>query len=161
MVERKKEAQFSFADALLTARVDSDHLGKLSWMVKRYRFEKVLEPLACKSETRRPAYTPVNAVQGTALATALRLSELELAGALYDRLSYRRFCGFGLEKAVPITRRCVAFATGWWTGRVDEAVLRTRTAALCGRVDPCGTARCLDAARIETAAAAHPPRAAG
>ncbi|OJU71254.1 MAG: hypothetical protein BGO05_13555 [Rhizobiales bacterium 63-7] len=152
MVERKKEAQFSFADALLTARVDSDHLGKLSWMVKRYRFEKVLEPLACKSETRRPAYTPVNAVQGTALATALRLSELELAGALYDRLSYRRFCGFGLEKAVPITRRCVAFATGWWTGRVDEAVLRTRTAALCG---------CLDAARIETAAAAHPPRAAG
>lgn len=60
MVERKKSDQFSFADALVTVRASSNRLGKLCSVVKWYRFEKVLKPLASESETGRAA----DAVQG-------------------------------------------------------------------------------------------------
>ena len=101
MVERKKSDQFSFADALVTVRASSNRLGKLCSVVKWYRFEKVLKPLASESETGRPTYAPLMLFKALALAAALRPFRPGTGGGAYDRLSFRRFCGLGLEETVP------------------------------------------------------------
>ncbi|TXR46892.1 transposase [Phyllobacterium endophyticum] len=58
MVE-KTVGQLSFADGLVTARAGSDRLGKLSSVVKWYRFEKVLKPLDKETAAGPPAYRPL------------------------------------------------------------------------------------------------------
>ena len=96
-----KMGQFSFADALVTARKGPDRLGKLSSVVKWYRFEKVLKPLDKESAVGRPAYSPLVMFKALLLQRLYGLSDAELEEALYDRLSFRRFCGLGLEEVVP------------------------------------------------------------
>jgi hypothetical protein len=49
-----KGGQFSFADALVTSRKGGDRLGRLSSVVKWYRFEKVLKPLGRDGAAGRP-----------------------------------------------------------------------------------------------------------
>ena len=100
MVE-KKCGQFSFADALMTVRSGSDRLGKLGSVVKWYRFGQVLRPLGGESETGRPAYPPLVMFKALLLQRLYGLSDAELEEALYDRLSFRRFCGLSLEDMVP------------------------------------------------------------
>ncbi|WP_432347364.1 IS5 family transposase [Shinella yambaruensis] len=157
MVDRKA-GQFSFADALVTVRAGSDRLGKLSSVVKWYRFEKVLKPLACESETGRPAYAPVMLFKALLLQRLYGLSDLELEEALYDRLSFRRFCGLGLEAAVPDHTTLCRFRNRL----VDRGVLEKLFCELDRQLDAAGLilrrGTMLDATVIETGAASRPPR---
>lgn len=98
----KSGSQFSFADALITVRGGPDRLGKLSSVVKWYRFEKVLRPMEPAGDNGgRPAYPVLMMFKALMLQQLYGLSDAELEEAIYDRLSFRRFCGLGLDEAVP------------------------------------------------------------
>jgi IS5 family transposase len=158
MVE-KTAGQFSFADALVTARAGSDRLGKLSSVVKWYRFEKVLKPLDKETAAGRPAYRPLMMFKALLLQRLYGLSDAELEEALYDRLSFRRFCGLGLDETVPDHTTLCRFRN-----RLMEAgVLEKLFLELDRQLDAAGLilrrGTMLDATIIETEAAARPPRA--
>lgn len=154
----KKAGQFSFADALVTVRPGADRLGKLLSVVKWYRFEKVLKPLASASETGRPAYAPLLMFKALLLQRLYGLSDLELEEALYDRLSFRRFCGLGLEDTVPDHTTLCRLRNRL----VETGVLEKLFGELDRQLDAAGLivrrGTMLDATVIETEAAARPPR---
>jgi IS5 family transposase len=156
MVE-KHSGQFSFADALVNRRAGSDRLGKLSSVVKWYRFEKLLKPVGGESETGRPAYRALLMFKALLLQRLYGLSDAELEEALYDRLSFRRFCGLALEDAVPDHTTLCRFRNRL----VEAGVLETLFAELDRQLDAAGLivrrGTMLDATVIETEAA-RPPR---
>ena len=96
-----KVGQFSLADALVTSRKGADRLGRLSSVVKWYRFERVLKPLGKDGAVGRPAYPALLMFKAALLQRLYGLSDAELEEALYDRLSFRRFCALGLDEVVP------------------------------------------------------------
>lgn len=155
----EKPVQFSFADALVTVRAGSDRLGKLCSMVKWYRFEKVLKPVASQAATGRPAYLPLVMFKALLLQRLYGLSDLELEEALYDRLSFRRFCDLGLDGAVPDHTTLCRFRNRL----VETGLLEKLFAELDRQIDAAGLilrrGTMLDATVVETSAAARPPRA--
>lgn len=153
----KMSGQFSFADALVTTRSGPDRLGKLSSIVKWYRFEKVLKPVGSESQTGRPAYPALVMFKALLLQRLYGLSDAELEDALYDRLSFRRFCGLGLEEAVPDHTTLCRFRNRL----VERRVLEKLFTELDRQLDAAGLilrrGTMLDATVIETEAA-RPPR---
>ncbi len=61
--------------------------------------ERLLAPL--RAPTGRPGYPPLALFRALLLAQWYQLSDLGLEEALADRLSFRRFCGFGLDDGTP------------------------------------------------------------
>lgn len=153
-----KPVQFSFADALVTVGRGSGRLGKLSSLVKWYRFEKVLKPVASRAETGRPAYAPLVMFKALLLQRLYGLSDLELEDALYDRLSFRHFCDLALDGAVPDHTTLCRFRNRL----VETGLLEKLFAELDRQIDAAGLilrrGTMLDATVIETSAAARPPR---
>jgi transposase, IS5 family len=155
----KKAVQFSFVDALLTVRrgPGSDRLDKLSAVVKWYRFEKVLKRVDSDHATGRPAYPVLVMFKALLLQSLYGLSDAELEEALYDRLSFRRFCGLGLEEAVPDHTTLCRFRNRL----VEAGVLEKLFDELDRQLDAAGLilrkGTMLDATIIETEAA-RPPR---
>lgn len=156
----KQISQFSFADALMPVRRGSDRLEKLSAPVKWYRFEKLLKPVGSESVTGRPAYPALLMFKALLLQRLYGLSDAETEEALYDRLSFRRFCGLGLEDEVPDHTTLCRFRN-----RLVEAGLMEKLfGELDRQMDAAGLilrrGTMLDATVIETEAA-RPPRAGG
>lgn len=154
----KTGSQFSFADALVTVRSGPDRLGKLSSVVKWYRFEKVLRPLEHESENGgRPAYPALMMFKALMLQQLYGLSDAELEDAIYDRLSFRRFCGIGLDEAVPDHSTLCRFRNRL----VELTLLEKLFGELDKQLDTAGLilrrGTMLDATVIETQAA-RPPR---
>lgn len=54
-----------------------------------------------KGQTGRPPYAPLAMLKALYIQTLYQLSDPELEAALLDRLSFRRFCGFGLDERTP------------------------------------------------------------
>lgn len=153
------DGQFSFADALITVRPGQQRLDKLLAVVRWYRFEKLLAKL--KPETGvasgRPSYPALMMFQALLLQSLYGLSDSELEEALYDRLSFRRFCGLALDAAVPDHSTLCRFRN-----RLVEAGLLERLfVELDRQLDDAGLilrrGTMLDATVIETSAA-RPPR---
>ena len=97
----KRTGQLSLAEALLGGKVlGSGSLDRLSDLVKWYRFETVLWPLR-DGGPGRGAWPPLVMFRALLLQSLYGLSDRELEEALCDRLSFRRFCGLGLEDSVP------------------------------------------------------------
>lgn len=154
----KSGSQFSFADALVTVRNGPDRLGKLLSVVKWYRFEKVLRPLDREGENGgRPAYPVVMMFKALMLQQLYGLSDAELEEAIYDRLSFRRFCGIGLDEAVPDHSTLCRFRNRL----VELKLLEKLFGELDRQLDAAGLilrrGTMLDATVIETQAA-RPPR---
>lgn len=154
----KTGSQFSFADALVTVRHGPDRLGKLSSVVRWYRFEKVLRPLSREGETGgRPAYPVLMMFKALMLQQLYGLSDAELEEAIYDRLSFRRFCGIGLDEAVPDHTTLCRFRNRL----VELKLLEKLFGELDRQLDAAGLilrrGTMLDATVIETQAA-RPPR---
>lgn len=158
MVE-KRSGQFSFADALLTVRrgPGSDRLERLSVVVKWYRFDKLLRRLDGDHATGRPAYPVLVMFKALLLQSLYGLSDAELEEALYDRLSFRRFCGLSLEETVPDHTTLCRFRNRL----VEAGVLEKLFDELDRQLDAAGLilrkGTMLDATIIETQAA-RPPR---
>lgn len=97
----KRTGQLGFADAVLATRPGgNDRLDRLSGLVKWYRFEKLMAHLR-DGGPGRPGYPVLVLFKALLVQSLYGLSDRELEEALFDRLSFRRFVGLGLEEAVP------------------------------------------------------------
>lgn len=98
----KRTGQLSLAEALLGNRKIGGNasLERLSGLVKWYRFDKLLASLR-DGGPGRAAWPPLVLFKALLLQSLYGLSDRELEEALADRLSFRRFCGLGLEESVP------------------------------------------------------------
>jgi IS5 family transposase len=98
---RKAVGQVSLVEALLPAAYGSNQrLERIKAQVDWAPIETLLQPMR-KAPTGRPAYPPLVQLKALLLQQWYRLSDRDLEEALADRLSFRRFCGLGLEDAVP------------------------------------------------------------
>src|SRR5215211_161929 len=89
--------QLSFADALSDPRLGANRrLAAIDWA-----------PLAALSarlrpgRTGRPPYEPLVMLKALLLQRLYALSDPQLEEALFDRLSFRRFCGFAAGEGAP------------------------------------------------------------
>lgn len=93
--------QLSLADALVDARLGSnDKLARIDAVIDWSKLEPLLSGLRT-GETGRPPYGALAMVKALYLQALYDLSDPGLEEALLDRLSFRRFCGFGLDEPTP------------------------------------------------------------
>lgn len=154
----KRTGQFSFVDALMPEGLGgSKRLDRLTELVKWYRFEKLLAGVRSEGPGR-PGYQPLVMFKALLLQSLYGLSDPELEEALYDRLSFRRFVGLGLEDSVPDHTTLCRFRLRL----VDEGLLEKLFAELDRQLEKAGVilkrGTMLDATVIETGAAAPPKK---
>jgi IS5 family transposase len=100
-MKRRDDGQWALAEAFVGRKLGTNaQLDRIEQMVKWYRFEKLLSRLHV-SPTGRPSYPPLTMFKAVLLAQWYGLSDAELEAALYDRLSFRRFAGLGLDDLTP------------------------------------------------------------
>lgn len=93
--------QLSLAEALVDSRLGSnDKLSKIEALIDWSKVEACLGP-GSSNPTGRPPYRALSMVKALYLRVLYDLSDPGLEAALLDRLSFRRFCGFGLEDSTP------------------------------------------------------------
>lgn len=93
--------QKSLVDALLDPRLGS--VGKLKGLDGAIEWE-ILRPLAESVRNGvdgRPPYNGLSMLKALYLQALYDLSDPGLEEALLDRVSFRRFCGFGLDERTP------------------------------------------------------------
>jgi transposase, IS5 family len=120
--------QISWVEALLPEGVGSNRrLQRIAGQVDWQPVARCLNRLR-RAKTGRPAWPPLLLVKALLLQQWYRLSDRDLEEALADRLSFRRFCGLGLEDAVPDATTVSRF-------RIDlaEAGLAEQTFAVLNR----------------------------
>ena len=91
----------SLAEALMNPRLGSN--ARLEAIAAAIDWSP-LEVLAAQvhvADTGRPPYTPGSMIRALYLQMLYGLSDPALEEALIDRLSFRRFCGFGIDQATP------------------------------------------------------------
>lgn len=98
----KQTGQMSFVDAFVGGRAVgvSGVLDRIGCLVKWYRFEKLLTGLR-HDGPGHPGWPALVLYKALLLQALYGLSDRELEEALCDRLSFRRFCGLGLQETVP------------------------------------------------------------
>jgi len=92
----------SFADALVTTSTrGSSQLEKIStrvnWNKLAYRIDKII----ARSKLWRPSYSSLSLFKILILQRLYDLSDPQMEEMMYDRISFRRFCGFGLADTLP------------------------------------------------------------
>lgn len=97
----KKTGLPSFAEAFMPGWGAHAQLDRLKSLVKWYRLEKLIAHLRDEGTPGRPGYPVLVLLRALLLQSLYGLSERELETALSDRLSFKRFCGLGLEETVP------------------------------------------------------------
>ena len=84
----------------MPAGAGSNHrLERIAGLIDWTAMERLLAPL--RAPTGRPGYPPLAMFRALLLAQWYQLSDPGLEEALADRLSFRRFCGFGLDESTP------------------------------------------------------------
>lgn len=93
--------QFSMVEALLGPRIGkNEKLAKIDALIDWSKLSTLVEGLHDKA-TGRPAYPGLSMLKAVYLQSLYDLSDPGLEEALLDRLSFRRFCGFGLDGQTP------------------------------------------------------------
>jgi transposase len=93
--------QLSLAEALIDPRLGSnDKLARIDALIDWTCVAPHVAALRT-AETGRPAYPPLWMLKAHYLQALYDLSDPGLEEALLDRLSFRRFCGFGLDETTP------------------------------------------------------------
>ena len=97
---QRRIGQGSLVEALLPAGAGSNpRLDRIVGLIDRSPMERLLTPP--RAPTGRPGYPPLALFRALLLAQWYQLSDPGLEEALADRLSFRRFCGFGLDDGTP------------------------------------------------------------
>ena len=97
---QRRIGQASLAEALLPAGAGSNRrLERIAGLIDWAPMERLLAPL--RAPIGRPGYPPLALLRALLLAQWYQLSDPGLEEALADRLSFRRFCGFGLDDGTP------------------------------------------------------------
>lgn len=95
------DRQLGLADALVDPRLGSNaRLARLETVIDWAPLEALARPLR-QGRHGRPPYPPLAMLKAVYLQAMYDLSDPGLEEALLDRLSFRRFCGFGLHDATP------------------------------------------------------------
>jgi IS5 family transposase len=98
---RREQGQLGLAEALVRQRPGVNaRLDRIAALVEWERFERLLSAIH-SARDGRPAYPPLAMFRALLLQQWYALSDAGLEEALSDRLSFRRFCGFALDEAVP------------------------------------------------------------
>lgn len=93
--------QMSMVEALLGPRLGvNEKLAKIDQLIDWKQLEPLVSGLHDKA-TGRPAYPPLAMLKALYLQSLYDLSDPGLEETLLDRLSFRRFCGFGLDGTTP------------------------------------------------------------
>lgn len=93
--------QLSLADAMLDPRLGSNaKLEEIGRAIDWSRLEGIVRGIR-PGESGRPPYAPLAMLKALYLQRLYDLSDPGLEEALLDRLSFRRFCGFGLDARTP------------------------------------------------------------
>ncbi|MCO6415531.1 transposase [Siccirubricoccus sp. KC 17139] len=97
---QRRIGQGSLAEALLPADAGANRrLERIAGLIDWAPMERKLAPL--RSPAGRPGYPPLALFRALLLAQWYQLSDPGLEEALADQLSFRRFCGFGLDDGTP------------------------------------------------------------
>ncbi len=99
MAERGAAAEFR-EQSVVGGNGRNARLERLAGLLEWGRLERELAAVYAAGEGR-PAYRPLLLFKALLLQQWYQLSDPGLEEALYDRLSFRRFVGLGLEEAVP------------------------------------------------------------
>ncbi len=152
--------QMSFADGFAHPGIGANaRLDGIAAQIDFSEFEPLVRRLR-KNHLGRPPYDPLVMLKALLLAAFYDLSDPALEEALSDRLSFRRFCGLGLDEATPdettICRfRALAAEHGLMEAALDEI---NRQLEAKGVIMKKGT---LMDASIVPAAHNPPPKSAG
>jgi transposase, IS5 family len=93
--------QMSMIEALVDRRLGSNEkLAKIDALIDWTSLETIVGALH-QAATGRPAYPALAMLKAVYLQSLYDLSDPGLEEALLDRLSFRRFCGFGLDQTTP------------------------------------------------------------
>jgi len=152
--------QLSLAEAFAHPQLGSNaKLKEIDEVIDWQRLEPLLAGIRSAETGRRP-YLALPMLKAIYLQALYGLSDPGLEEALLDRLSFRRFCGFGLDESTPDETTICRFRAAVAEGAVLAACLEeiNRQLAARGLVTRKGTL--MDASLV---AAKHnpPPRAAG
>lgn len=146
---RKAVGQASLVEALLPAAFGSNRrLERIGAQVEWAPIEVLLQPLR-RAPTGRPAYLPLVQLKALLLQQWYRLSDRDLEEALADRLSLRRFCGLGLEDAVPDATTLPRLRIDLAEAGLAEAVFMALNAQLEQRGLVIKTGTMIDATLVE------------
>lgn len=97
MVERQMSLAERFMDPRMGVNATLDAIdGMIDWRP----LEAILKPVR-PGDTGRPPFAPLAMMKALYLAAMYDLSDPGLEAELNDRLSFRRFCGIGLEMRAP------------------------------------------------------------
>jgi len=165
---QRRIGQACLAEALLPAGAGANRrleriAGLVDWtpMSRRQRPQggkRLLAPL--RAPTGRPGYPPLALFRALLLAQWYQLSDPGLEEALADRLSFRRFCGFGFDDGTPDETTLCRFRGALAERGLAEALFAelNRQLDAKGLVLKAGTL--IDATLVE-AAVARPPLSEG
>jgi len=94
--------QLSFADALLHPRLGANaRLEAIDAAIDWRPLGALAAKIQTPKETGRPCYAALPLLKAIYLQALYDLSDPGLEEALTDRLSFRRFCGYGMDQPTP------------------------------------------------------------
>src|SRR3954466_13571283 len=152
--------QLSFADALSDPRLGANRRLEAIGAAIDWAPLAVLSARLRPGRTGRPPYEPLVMLKALLLQRLYALSDPQLEEALFDRLSFRRFCGFAAGEGAPDETTLCRFRQDAAESGVLEACLDevNRQLAAKGLILKTGT---LIDATIIAAKSRKPERAAG
>ena len=155
---RRESGRASFAEALVVGG-GNRRLEAIEELVDWAPVERLLEPVYA-APTGRTSYPVLSLFKAVLLGAWYGLGDPELEAALGDRLSFRRFAGLALDKAVPDHSTLWRFRDELRRLELDKAVFTevNRQLENKGLVVKAGT---LVDATLVAAAAAEPPKQKG
>jgi IS5 family transposase len=156
---QRRIGQGSLAEALLPASAGSNRrLERIAGLIDWAPMERLLAPL--RAPTGRPGYPPLALFRALLLAQWYQLSDPGLEEALADRLSFRRFCGFGLDDGTPDETTLCRFRATLAERGLAAALFAELNRQLDARGLMLKAGTLIDATLIE-AAVARPPQSEG
>lgn len=156
---QRRIGQASLAEALLPAGVGCNRrLERIAALIDWAPMERLLAPL--RAPTGRPGYPPLALFRALLLAQWYQLSDPGLEEALADRLSFRRFCGFGLDDGTPDETTLCRFRGTLAERGLAEALFAEVNRQLDARGLMLKAGTLIDATLVE-AAVARPPASEG
>jgi IS5 family transposase len=149
-------AQDSFIDALLPAGFGRNaHLDRIAGLLEWERIGSILGR-ARPGSFGRPPYEALAMFKALLVQQWYGLSDPGMEEALLDRVSFRRFCGFGLDAATPDETTLCRFRNGLKEAGLGEVLFRE----VLGQLDRAGfvvkTGTLIDATLVRSAGRTPP-----
>jgi IS5 family transposase len=142
-----RQEAFAFGRSGVGRRSSLDDLRDLiDWAP----IERQLSVVSCSAKGE-PAWPPLALFKAMLLAMWYDLSDVKLAEALYDRASFRRYCGFSTSEATPERTTFVRFRKALVTQALDKALFDEITAQLKAKAIRVKTGTLVDATVIASA----------